>query len=43
VKRYFPQGNRVVLKPENSTMEPMEFDAKDVFLFGKVISVLRSY
>jgi hypothetical protein len=24
-------------------MEPMEFDARDVFLFGKVISVLRSY
>ena len=43
VKRYFPQGNRVVLKPENSTMEPMEFDAREVFLFGKVISVLRSY
>lgn len=43
VKRYFPQGTRVVLKPENSTMEPMEFDARDVFLFGKVISVLRSY
>ena len=43
VKRYFPQGSRVVLKPENATMEPMEFDAHDVFLFGTVISVLRSY
>ncbi len=43
VKRYFPQGRRVVLKPENATMEPMEFDANEITLFGKVISVLRSY
>ena len=43
VKRYFPQGARTVLKPENSTLEPMEFDSNEVHLFGKVISVLRSY
>jgi repressor LexA len=43
VKRYFPQGSRIVLKPENSSMEPMEFDAQDVQLYGKVISVLRRY
>ncbi|MDH2903896.1 MAG: transcriptional repressor LexA [Actinomycetota bacterium] len=43
VKRYFPQGARVVLKPENPSMEPMEFDATDVTLFGRVISVLRNY
>jgi repressor LexA len=43
VKRYFPQGARVVLKPENSSMEPMDFDANDVVIFGRVISVLRSY
>ena len=43
VKRYFPQGSRVVLQPENSTMEPMEFDANDVVIYGKVISVLRNY
>lgn len=43
VKRYFPQGTRVVLKPENASMEPMEFDAADVHVFGRVISVLRSY
>ena len=43
VKRFFPQGNRVVLKPENRSMEPMEFDADDVTIFGKVISVLRNY
>ena len=43
VKRYFPQGARVVLKPENSLMEPMEFDAADVMIFGRVVSVLRHY
>ena len=43
VKRYFPQGSRVILQPENSTMEPMEFDANDVVIYGKVISVLRRY
>jgi repressor LexA len=43
VKRYFPQGARVILKPENALLQPMEFDANDVTLFGKVISVLRRY
>jgi repressor LexA len=43
VKRFFPQGARVVLKPENQTLEPMEFDANDVVIYGRVISVLRSY
>ncbi|MDE3008672.1 MAG: transcriptional repressor LexA [Acidobacteriota bacterium] len=43
IKRYFPQGARVVLKPENQTLEPMEFDAADVTIFGRVISVLRRY
>jgi repressor LexA len=43
VKRYFPQGSRVVLKPENSALEPMDFAADEVAIFGRVISVLRSY
>ncbi len=43
IKRFFPQGSRVVLKPENSTMEPLEFDARDVVIYGKVVSVLRAY
>jgi repressor LexA len=42
VKRYFPQGARVVLKPENATIEPLEFSAADVDL-RRVISVLRNY
>lgn len=43
IKRYFPQGARVVLKPENAQLEPMEFDAADVVIYGRVISVLRNY
>lgn len=43
IKRYFAQGSRVVLKPENRTMEPLEFAASDVTIYGRVISVLRSY
>jgi repressor LexA len=43
VKRYFPQGARVVLKPENSAMVPLEFGADEVSIFGRVISVLRNY
>ena len=43
VKRYFPQGSQIILKPENDSMEPMEFQAQEVTVFGKVISVLRNY
>ncbi len=43
VKRFFPQGQRVILKPENSTMEPMDFDSNEVEIYGRVISVLRHY
>ncbi len=43
VKRFFAQGPRVVLKPENSRLEPMEFAAEDVAIYGRVVSVLRRY
>jgi repressor LexA len=43
VKRFFPQGSRIILKPENSTMVPMEFDSSEVVIYGRVISVLRHY
>jgi len=33
----------VVLKPENSRLEPLEFSASQVTIFGRVISVLRNY
>ena len=43
VKRFFPQGSRIILKPENGTMEPMDFDSSEVVVYGRVISVLRNY
>ena len=43
IKRYFPQGARIILKPENDDLGPMEFEASEVAVFGRVISVLRSY
>jgi repressor LexA len=41
VKTYTRQGNRVILLPANQRLAPMEFDAADVTLFGKVVTVLR--
>ncbi len=43
VKRFFRQGSRIILKPENASMEPMDFDSHDVEIYGRVISVLRHY
>jgi repressor LexA len=43
VKRFFPQGSRVVLKPENAAMEPLEFGADEVSIYGRVVAVMRSY
>jgi repressor LexA len=41
VKTYSRRGNKVVLTPANSRLEPMIFDAGDVTIFGKVVTVLR--
>ena len=41
VKTYDERDGTIVLLPANSTMSPMEFDADDVQIFGKVVSVLR--
>jgi repressor LexA len=43
VKRFFAQGSRIILQPENSSMQPMDFDSHDVVIYGRVISVLRHY
>ena len=43
VKRFFAQGHRVILKPENPRLEPMDFGADEVAIYGRVISVLRRY
>lgn len=39
VKRFFREGNRIRLQPENSTMDPIYSD--DVSILGKVIGVFR--
>jgi repressor LexA len=41
VKTYTRQGSRVVLLPANQRLAPMEFDADEVQVFGKVVTVLR--
>jgi repressor LexA len=41
VKTLARKGSTVVLNPANPRLQPMEFDAADVTIYGKVISVLR--
>jgi repressor LexA len=41
VKTYTKQGNRIILQPANARLAPMEFDAGEVQIFGKVVTVLR--
>ena len=41
VKTFSRRGNKVTLTPANARLSPMEFDAADVTIFGKVVTVLR--
>ncbi len=41
VKTFIKRRNKIVLRPENSTMEEMVFDPSDVTIYGKVVSLLR--
>lgn len=41
VKTYSRKGNKVVLLPANSSMEPLEFDPAEVQIYGKVVTILR--
>jgi len=41
VKTYTRKGSKVVLVPANARMQPIELDAADVTIFGKVVTVLR--
>ncbi len=43
LKRFFPEGARVRLQPENTTMEPIYVDARNVQIRGRVVGVLRRY
>ena len=41
VKTFTRSGSRITLLPANERLEPMEFPAADVTVFGRVVTVLR--
>jgi repressor LexA len=41
VKTFKKSGAKITLLPSNPTMKPMVFDANDVSVYGKVVTVLR--
>ncbi len=41
VKTFSRKGSKIVLLPANERLSPMEFDADEVTIFGKVVTVLR--
>ena len=41
VKRFFIDGDRVRLQPENPAIEPSLFNINDVMILGKVIGLHR--
>ncbi len=41
VKTFTRSGNRIVLLPANSSLEPMEFSPDEVQIFGRVVTVMR--
>jgi len=45
VKRYLPEGNRIVLKPENDSYEPIIVDKRspDFRIAGKVVGLIRKF
>lgn len=42
VKTFKKSGAKITLVPSNSSMKPMVFDADEVTVFGKVVTVMRS-
>ena len=41
IKTFKKNGRSVTLIPANSSMKPMEFDADEVQIFGKLVTVMR--
>ena len=41
VKTFRRKGSAVTLLPSNARLSPMEFDASDVTIYGKVVTLLR--
>ena len=43
VKTFLRRRSKVVLRPENPAMDELVFDADDVTIYGKVVSLLRRF
>ena len=43
IKTYSRSGAEVTLTPANPTMDPMQFTAEEVEIYGKVVTVMRRY
>ena len=43
LKRFYREGSRVRLQPENRSMAPLIMDAREVQVQGKVIGLIRRY
>jgi repressor LexA len=43
VKTFLRRRNKIVLRPENPAMDEMIFDAGDIEIYGKVVSLLRRF
>ena len=41
VKTFVRRRNKIVLRPENSSMEEMIFDPSEITIYGRVVTVLR--
>ena len=41
VKTFVRRRNKIVLRPENSSMEEMVFDPSEITVYGRVVTVLR--
>lgn len=43
LKRFYQEGKRVRLQPENAALSPLYVEAKDVEIQGQVVGVIRRY
>ena len=41
IKTFLRRRNKIVLRPENSSMEEMIFDPAEITIYGRVVTVLR--
>jgi repressor LexA len=41
VKTFLPGDGTITLQPANSSLQPMVFDAADVTVYGRVVTVMR--